>query len=330
MNKVEHEDPTADKDIEKLMAFVSSREHPPAATAERVRRAVMETFDELPEPQHRRPSRLMAVSTALAAALALMYLLQSSLPEVISAGEIQFSQGTFSVQSLDGSVADTSLVAPGSTIQTDSDSRLLLQLEERSALRADAQTRFTLISSTEIQLHQGRIYLDNANSQPLKVVTRYGTVTDIGTQFEVASLGQQLTVALRQGAIDLTVGDQQLHSAAQTGQGELLRFTGTNLTQRSPIAATDDHWQWIHRARPGFKLADRSVADYLNWAARESGWTLRYQSDLVRQQTRMPKALQGNATVDADLASIEQVLRTTRFELAPDSSDQLLIRFRAM
>jgi len=328
MNREDSQMP--DNDIAQLLSIAGKRDEPPAQVQARVRAAVMASFEELPHPETRRLRRFIPI-TAAAAALALaIVLLERPAQQIPSAGEILFSSGETQVQNTAGTATRVRHLTAGSSLHTGQDGRLLVALGSQTQLRADAQTSVTVESATEIRLHQGRIYIDSAAGEKLSVRTRYGTVEDIGTQFEVIARDDTLAVAVREGSVNVSVGDRQLSSRAASGHGERLRFEQTRLTERSVLSTTDSHWQWIHRASPGFKLQNHSVAEFLDWAARESGRTLDFESALVRQQAEMPAALQGNAAVGADLETINQVLRTTRFEQLPAEEHQLLIGFRSM
>lgn len=324
----QHKEDLADKDIQQLMALAGRRDDPPEDMEARVRAAVMQSFDQLP-PANRIP-RLLARAASVAAFVTIAYLLLGAPSGTEPVGEIQFSVGTFTLQQSADEEAAATTVLPGATLQTASDGRLQIGLGEHLQLRADGETRLTLVSSSKLYLHQGRIYVDSSNDEQLLVETQHGAITDVGTQFEISVHDEQMTVAIREGAVDIAIGNRLLSTRASDGSGELLRFQGTELDEITAITSTDPHWQWIHGARPEFELADRSVAEFLEWAARESGRKLRYESNLVRQQAEMPRALRGEAAVDSDLASIEQVLRVTRFDLAPARQHELIVRFRPM
>jgi len=74
-----------------------------------------------------------------------------------------------------------------------------LRLGENSAIRVDAGDQFTLLS--------GRVYADTGEfvyrDGGLRIVTAFGAVTDIGTQFAVSIQDDLLDVAVREGRVDV-------------------------------------------------------------------------------------------------------------------------------
>jgi len=205
---------------------------------------------------------------------------------------------------------------------------VLLEIEPGLSIRLNVDTRVRLVSPTEVELLKGQVYVDNRRPAPLRVRTPAATVTDIGTRFEVTARDDDLTVALRAGSVAISAGDTRIESRADGARGELLTFSDGTLTGRREVAATDPRWQWIAAAQPGFLLEGASVHDYLAWAARESGYTLRYQSPAVRLQAEMPHVLSGGTRAEANLDNVRLLLRATRFELVEPTRDELVVRFR--
>ncbi len=328
MTSRDHQNKASDADVQRLMELAPRRLEPPQEARERVQEAFMEAFAELPQTSssNRRHFRALAIAASVAAALVIGYGLLTRSSEQLPLGEIEFASGSYSVlpEAADGSSA----ISAGGTLQTAGDGRIFLVLDEALSVRLDGDTRITLDSASKLRLHRGRIYLDSSGARFVEIHTRHGTITNLGTLFEVASGGAELTVAVREGSVEVNLGQASVRSEASPGQGEILHFSAGKLHERRTVASTDARWGWIGQARPGFRLADSSVAEFLTWAAREGGRTLVFDSNVVRQQAQLPGAFQGAAQVGSDLRSIEQVLRTTRFALVPAEPHVLRVAFR--
>ena len=160
----------------------------------------------------------------------------------------------------------------------------------------------------------------------MRVITPNASVTDIGTQFEVAVEGEALRIAVREGEVEVSTSGSLLHAGVRDGMGEALLLDGMALRDRQPISPVDPHWSWTQSARPGFKISGRSVYDYLDWAARETGCRLVFESDLVRQQAQLQR-FGGQGEADTDIA---QVLRTTRFQFVQNAADELVVGFHSL
>ncbi len=324
------EEPREDADVERLLALAGPRNAPPAELRERVHEAFMEAFDDLPEsaPARRRlPLMPIAASIAAAFIAAVVLLMPGTAGNAV--GEIAFASGTYAMSPGAAESDRAERIPAGGSLETGADGRVLVSLDDERSARLDVDTRVTLTAPGKVTLHQGRIYVDSAGASTVQISTRHGTVTDVGTLFEVSADGDLLTVAVREGRADVTIAGATVRSSAAAGQGELLRFSTGQLLERRSVDVTDARWDWISSARPGFRLAERSVADYLEWAAREGGRTLVFDSPVVQQQALLPGAFQGSAEVEADPDSVAQVLRTTRFQLLPAATHELRVAFRS-
>ena len=197
-------------------------------------------------------------------------------------------------------------IVAGSTFRTNGTSRASMTLIEGGELRIDASTVATFVDAHTIDLDRGAIYLDSGASTPgrFTVRTASGTVRDIGTRFEVRSLLQDLRVRVRDGAVQLE------HSGridrALEGTELLARADGTVSTK--PLAPFAADWAWTTAAAPTFIVENATLEAFLQWAAREGGWTIEW-SDALRQRARTTivyGAIDGMTPADALVA----VLRT--------------------
>ena len=212
-------------------------------------------------------------------------------------------------------------------VRTAADANLELRLVNGALLRLAGDTRVVLTRPDRIELQTGRLYVDaNVPTAAIQVVTDQGTVTDLGTQFEVEVAPTALTVLVRDGRVVLESKRTRLTAGARAGIGEALRIDSSGNVARRPLAANDEHWQWLSGARPPYVLERGTLHDFLAWSAAESGLTLRYQTEAVRQAA-VQTHTSGNIDGMKMETAIDSVLATTRLRRKPAARNELLIEF---
>jgi FecR protein len=186
---------------------------------------------------------------------------------------------------------------------------LSLRIAAESSLRFDESDNFTLLSG-EVYADSGQqIYRD----RHITIHTATGSVTDIGTQFAVQFDDDELSVAVREGKVDIT-GGQKTHTAV-AGDKLLLRADKEVVVDQ--IAANDDSWEWAVALAPGFDIDNKSLLDFLKWAARETGKELVFTSDQLRMAAMKAK-LYGSVSDFTPQEATESVLSTTNFDFQID------------
>ena len=190
-----------------------------------------------------------------------------------------------------------------------------LRLGENSAIRVDAGDQFTLLS--------GRVYADTGEfvyrDGGLRIVTTFGAVTDIGTQFAVSIQDALLDVAVREGRVDVR-RDSHKYIAMS---GERITLQGQGDVKVDPLALTDDYWNWTTDLAPVFDIEGRSLVDFLKWVARESGRILFFEDSELRMAA-MRTDLHGSISDFSPLEALESVLATTTFRYRVES-DRIVI-----
>ena len=335
------ENTAADDDIRMLLSLAGPRLQPPEDVEARIRAATLAAAAALSEaklPEVKRAAQGTRQTTGrepvrwltrlpLAAALLLALLVgyqllpESGAPE---AGTIAYASGAYTVR---GTEASGDAVTAGSIVRTSASGRLLIDLGDDRAVRMDHNASLTLHSRSEIWLHRGRIYVDARGRKGVTVVTENASITDVGTQFEVSVEQETLVVATREGIVDVTLGGDTLRSRARPGTGEALRIDGLDLVSRSDIPTSGERWAWTQLARPLFNAGNRSLRDYLEWAAREEGMTLRFSTPLAEQQAEL-RTLHATGEIDSDAATLAGVLATSAFETIPGGEDEILVAIR--
>jgi ferric-dicitrate binding protein FerR (iron transport regulator) len=177
-----------------------------------------------------------------------------------------------------------------------------------------------------VELLAGRIYLDTrgAHAGSVEIATRFGTLRDIGTQFEVLATGTTLRVRTREGAVTLT----RAHTGpVQCAVSEELRIDASGRLERGHIAAHGAEWAWAESlaAPPGG--TDLPLEDFLAWVARETGRELRYDSPETETRVR-GVVLHGSTPAIAPVQAMDVALATTDIDYTLLLDGAILLRRR--
>ena len=163
--------------------------------------------------------------------------------------------------------------------------RAAFRLASGTSVRLDAGTRLRLISGSVLALDHGAVYVDtegDPSARSLEVRTPLGIARDIGTQFEVRLDAEAsfLRVRVREGKVELEREDES-HTA---GAGVQLAILADGTLVEEPIPPYGPDWNWVLAARPPFEVEGLPLGDLLDWAARESGWELRFSDPALAER----------------------------------------------
>jgi ferric-dicitrate binding protein FerR (iron transport regulator) len=146
---------------------------------------------------------------------------------------------------------------------------LALRLEGGASLRLDVDSNVRLVSTSVIELRRGAVYLDSEGTGTVAVHTPFGTVMEVGTQFEVRLLESAVRVRVREGAVRVA------SHRAEAGTELILQADGS--VTRSRIAPYGPPWSWVVKAAPPIRIEGLTLAEVLKRVNRETGWTVRYE-----------------------------------------------------
>lgn len=215
----------------------------------------------------------------------------------------------------------------GTRLRTDPSGRAALRLTPDTSLRIAGSTDLLLQSGNRVELLEGRVYLDTrgSHSGTIEIVTRFGTLRDVGTQFEVLATGTNLRVRTREGVVTLTRGPSE--AVLQCDVSEELRIDSQGNVERGRIAAYDAEWLWaemLTEPPPGPELP---LPQFLDWVARETGRGLRYDSP--ETEGRVSNVILHGTPPDlAPAQALEIALATTDIDYSLLDDGTILLRYR--
>jgi ferric-dicitrate binding protein FerR (iron transport regulator) len=179
-------------------------------------------------------------------------------------------------------------LAAGTELTTGDRSRAALRLAGGQTVRVDAGTEIRLAAADRLELRRGAVYLDSAGAPAgasVAVETRYGVARDVGTRFEVRVVDDAVRVLVREGEVAVRPSATRTDADVQTADaGTALTVHADGTVEARPVNAWGDPWRWLLDAAPPFELEGKTLAEFLDWVTRETGWHLRYADpDLERE-----------------------------------------------
>ncbi|MGD8340339.1 MAG: FecR family protein [Gammaproteobacteria bacterium] len=317
----ENDGNTADP-LAEIIRAAGRRTEPPQEHRDQVFAAARLAWQRKVRARRRIPR--LAVAATIAALLvtgALFQLMMNS--HIVPAATIAISQGTIELRMSEAEswqdIAGTQHLAPGTHLRTRGDGGVALALAEGGSLRLNANTEIVL-SNSRYELVTGTVYFDSdgrASSAPVEIVTAYGIVQDIGTQFEVATIQNVLRVRVRSGRVAVTDRGSDIDIAANAGS-EIELSPGGALVQRE-FPPTDPAWAWVESL--AIPPASHSILSYLTWVARETGNRLAFEPYYV-ERIAATENLMGDLDDHTPLEVLDLIVATTdfRYETTDDGT----------
>jgi ferric-dicitrate binding protein FerR (iron transport regulator) len=203
---------------------------------------------------------------------------------------------------------------------------VLIAIAGGGTLRIAARSAVDIMSSGEIRLEHGTIYVDMpplpAVSASLAVSTKAGVIEHVGTEFEVMSDASSVRIRVREGRIRLRGAPDALGQVsvvlADAGT-EVVATAGGPILQR-PVATYGADWLWLAELAPSFEIEGQRLMTFLQWVSRESGRRLEF-GDAQARETAKRTILHGMIRERSPLDALSNVLETTslRYELRGDT-----------
>lgn len=157
-----------------------------------------------------------------------------------------------------------------------------LRLAAGQSLRLSPGGRARLVSAATIELLAGAVYVDSdaaSEDSGVVVLTPYGSVTDIGTQFEVrlGATADGLRVRVRRGLVALAHANEQ-HTAKQ---GEELAVAADGSVDRALYDPIGPDWDWVLSAAPTLEIQGVTLSRFLDWVARETSLVVEFEDEAL-------------------------------------------------
>ncbi len=314
-------DAAAEQALEQLFAQATPRVQPPVDAAAEIKAAVLAEWEQVTgrRKRHRRAVAAGAVAATLMVAAAAT-LLELRAPPVVLVAQVERIEGVVT-----GDPAPLSAAAElhaGDVVAT-ADGQIALRLADGGSLRIAPQSRVELTGRDAVRLVDGALYFDSEHSRgtamPFTVATRFGTLSDVGTQFMTRVGAMQLTVGVRNGRVAFA----ESTARAEAGQGERLTIARDATVRRESIPTFGEYWSWTERLAPPFEIDGRRLGDFLDWVAAQTGRKIELADAAAREAART-SILTGSIDLPP-LPKLTAVLALTDLDYTLDG-DRIVIR----
>jgi ferric-dicitrate binding protein FerR (iron transport regulator) len=194
----------------------------------------------------------------------------------------------------------------------------LLQLEGGGNLRLAADSSIEILAKSDVRLESGEFYVDippgSRSNVEFIARTSSGEFHHVGTQFALAVNNGETRLRVREGSVRwLAAAGESTVSAGS----EVVFANGTKVAERT-IETSGTEWDWTARSTPDFDIEDRSLGEFLEWVARESGRKLTFVDDRARKKIASIR-MHGSVHGLTPLQALSAIMAATelRYEL-PD------------
>lgn len=313
-------------DVATLLRLAGKRRSVPAERTERVKDAARTQWQGVVRVRSRRRYAWTAAAIVTAASLALMIAVRgmrvgSDIPTATGDAAIRIESlhgpawGRGTADGVVRPLRGGGEVGSVSELTTAADGRVAIRLESGHSVRFDVSTTVRFLGGDSLALDRGAIYVDSGSeaeqrgAPALSVLTPLGLVRELGTQFEVRLEEESVRVRLREGAVVVHHDGQEQEVRA----GTELALNPEGSTERREIATHGATWEWIVGITPMPDLEGRTARSFLEWVARERGWTLAFADEAVARSAA-DTVLGGNIrrlTLDEALDAVLPTCRMT-------------------
>lgn len=316
-------------DLARMIRAAGRRPEPPQADRDAVYRAARAAWQaKLHARERRRLLYALAASVLVAITATLLWPLGSGEPQPVATARLVVGDvAIFSIANGQWSpltAADN--VRAGDRIRTGSGGRTELELLPGSSLRLAERTELEIGAAHALRLLSGKTYLDTGRDtgrdpHAIELATAFGTLRDIGTQFEANVTDVMLRLRVRTGRVELTPIDGPTE---QTRAEEQIELTREGRVARASFPSAHPEWSWAEDLAVVPLRRGEPYSVYLEWIAAETGRRLIFADESVRilAETRR---LDGDPSGSTP-GELLQILDATEAVLAIDISDARTIR----
>ncbi|HVF61210.1 MAG TPA: FecR domain-containing protein [Thermoanaerobaculia bacterium] len=279
------ESPADEAAVRELLESAGRRPAVPAEDLAAIRAAARREWEALAAAERRRRFRrtlplALAATLLLALGIGWWWSVRDAAPVGVErVATVQLVKGEVAV-------APGAVLTAGTTVETGGGGLIALRLAGGESVRLDGGTRVRLTSATRLELERGAVYVDSAGAAGgggLAIGTPWGSVREVGTQFEVRmdpAGGVALRVRVREGSVALV---RQAGPEAPVAAGGELRLGRDGRLGRGRIEPQGAVWEWVLAAAPSFEIEGATLRDYLHWVSRETAWRLQYEDESLAE-----------------------------------------------
>ncbi len=312
-----------DKDLERVLKSAGQREKPPADVEREVREHLRAEWRSMvaERSQRFRKRAIFALAASMAAAAVAVWILAPRVGDpadavatiALAAGDVRVTSGW-----LDGwhDVARGATLLAGQTLETGTRGRGAISLPGGVSARVDTGSRLVFATADSLVLERGALYIDSGStptqSPPLDVVTPSGTVRHVGTQYEVRLIDAGVQLSVREGAVEWRSSSGDIE---RSSSGEQLTISNDGRIERTAVPVYGAAWDWTLEAAPMIDIEGLPLAQFLAWAARETGREVAYGSAATEAEAA-GIVVHGSIAGLSPAEALEAVLATTRFHAA--------------
>jgi ferric-dicitrate binding protein FerR (iron transport regulator) len=323
-----------DQDLERVLKTVGPREKPPAEVERAIRERLHAEWRSVVAERSRRNRQrtYLALAASVVASVVAIWALAPRLagPDgavatvALATGDVRVTSGWFDIWHR---VGDGQALLEGQTLETGATGRGAFALPGGISARVDHDSRLVVAAADRLVLERGTIYVDSgvapAPTALLDVVTPTGTVRHIGTRYEVRMLDTSVQVSVRDGTIEWrsSRGDVE-----RSGSGEQLTISDDGRIERTAVPVYGAAWDWTLQAAPTIDIEGLPLAQFLAWAARETGREIVYASPEAEAEAA-GIVVHGSISGLSPTEALDAVLATTSVH-AEASGGQLVVESR--
>jgi ferric-dicitrate binding protein FerR (iron transport regulator) len=320
---------TGEEAVESLLRHASSRPEPSDNAREDVRAAVMAEWQAVTARRRwRRRAGIFSVaaSVLLVATMVLLSLNEpSTMPDLQEIARVERISGRVQVLDTESQENGSALgqlmpVYQGQTLKTGTGSGMALSFGSGISVRVDELTEIDLFGLGSLKLNAGRVYVDtktgstesvddNSAKSRFEILTDRGAIRHLGTQYMVLVGEENMSVSVREGIVHVISEKADGPSTLFVENGMKVSLNEYGEAEILPADVFGDQWLWAENLGSGFVLDSRTMAEFLEWVARETGHEIRYESATAESVAR-ETVLHGTVDLPAREA-LELVLQTS-------------------
>jgi ferric-dicitrate binding protein FerR (iron transport regulator) len=317
-----------------LIRAAGKRFEPPQADYERIRAASRMAWRQTVQRRARRRWALaLAASVALAfTGLTLWRASDTREPQVVAT--LTLTRGALFAGDASGSQwrwlpNSPTAIQSGTRMRTDATAHAALRLASGSSLRLAENTDLLLQADNRVELLAGRVYFDSAGASrgAIEIVTDFGTLRDLGTQFEVRATRTGIRIRTREGSVSLTRAITS--DVLECALGEELHIDSNGRIGRGVIAPFDPEWSWAEALAEPPASERLPLLEFLQWVSHETGRRVKYATPETEDRVRHV-VLTGPTPKVAPVRALALTLAATDIDYVLLEDGSILLRARQL